>query len=54
MKYVISWRERPAASARDYEAAHERVLEIFSDKFKLPESFKGCSLWSGSAITAAT
>ena len=40
MKYVISWRERPTASARDYEAAHERVLEIFSDKFKLPESFK--------------
>ena len=39
MKYVISWRERPAASARDYEAAHERILEIFSDKWKMPESF---------------
>jgi len=31
MKYVISWRERTAASARDYEAAHDRVLEIFKD-----------------------
>ncbi len=30
MKYVISWRERPAASAKDYEAAHERVLQIFT------------------------
>jgi hypothetical protein len=38
MKYVISWRERPAASARDYEAAHDRVLEIFKD-WKKPESF---------------
>jgi len=38
MKYVIPWRERPAASARDYEAAHDRVLEIFKD-WKKPESF---------------
>jgi Protein of unknown function (DUF3303) len=38
MKYVISWRERPAASAREYEAAHERVLEIFKD-WKMPASF---------------
>src|ERR1035441_2588077 len=38
MKYVISWRERPAASARDYEAAHDRVLEIFKD-WKKPASF---------------
>ena len=35
MKYVISWRERPAASARDYEANHERVLQIFKD-WKMP------------------
>jgi hypothetical protein len=40
MKYVVSWRERPAASSRDYEAAHERCLEIFSDKWKFPESVK--------------
>jgi len=40
MKYVISWRERPAASSREYEAAHERILEIFSEKWKMPESFK--------------
>jgi len=38
MKYVITWRERPAASSRDYEAAQERVLEIFKD-WKMPASF---------------
>ena len=38
MKYVIAWRERPAASARDYEAAHERILEIFKD-WQMPASF---------------
>jgi hypothetical protein len=38
MKYAISWRERPAASAREYEAAHERILEIFKD-WKMPASF---------------
>ena len=38
MKYVISWRERPAASSKDYEAAHERIMEIFKD-FKFPASF---------------
>ena len=37
MKYVISWRERPAASSREYEAAHERILEIFKD-WKMPAS----------------
>ncbi len=40
MKYVISWRERPAATSRDYEAAQERILQIFSKDFKLPASFK--------------
>jgi Protein of unknown function (DUF3303) len=39
MKYVISWRERPAASAKDYEEAHERVLEIFNKDWKMPPSF---------------
>jgi hypothetical protein len=39
MKYVISWRERPAASSRDYEAAHERVLAIFKD-WQMPPSLK--------------
>jgi hypothetical protein len=38
MKWVISWRERPAGSAKDYEAAHDRVLQIFKD-WKKPESF---------------
>jgi hypothetical protein len=40
MKFVISWRERPAASSREYEAAHERILEIFSEKWQWPASFK--------------
>jgi hypothetical protein len=39
VKYVISWRERPAASAKEYEAAHERVLQIFNKDFKMPASF---------------
>jgi len=37
VKYVVSWRERPAASSREYEAAHERILEIFKD-WKMPAS----------------
>jgi len=40
MKYVVSWRERPAASSKDYEAAHRRVLQIFNKDFKMPASFK--------------
>jgi CTP:molybdopterin cytidylyltransferase MocA len=39
MKYVISWRERPAASFRDYEGAQERVLAIFNKDWKMPASF---------------
>lgn len=39
MKWVISWHERPAASSKDYEAAHDRVLEIFK-VWKMPASFK--------------
>ena len=38
MKYAISWRERPAASFRDYEAAQERVLAIFNKDWRMPES----------------
>ena len=37
MKYV-SWRERPAASFRDYEAAQERVLAIFNEDWRMPAS----------------
>lgn len=37
MKYVVTWRERPAASAADYEAAQKRVLEIFG-AWKMPET----------------
>jgi uncharacterized protein DUF3303 len=39
MKYVVSWRERPAASAADYEAAQERLLKIFDKTWKMPASF---------------
>jgi CTP:molybdopterin cytidylyltransferase MocA len=39
MKYVVSWRERPAASSREYEAAHERILQIFNKDWKMPASF---------------
>jgi CTP:molybdopterin cytidylyltransferase MocA len=39
MKYVISWRERSAASFTDYEAAQERVLRIFNKDWKMPASF---------------
>jgi hypothetical protein len=40
MKYVVSWRERPAASSKEYEAAHDRILEIFTNKaWKFPASF---------------
>jgi hypothetical protein len=38
VKYGISWRERPAASFRDYEAAQERVLQIFNKDWKMPAS----------------
>ena len=30
MKYVVTWRERPTGSVAEYEAAQQRVLEIFS------------------------
>jgi hypothetical protein len=39
MKYVVSWRERSAASSREYEAAHERILQIFKN-WQMPASFK--------------
>lgn len=38
MKYMITWRERPAGSVREYEAAQERILAIFKD-WKFPASF---------------
>lgn len=37
MKYVVIWRERSAASFRDYEDAQERVLAIFKD-WQMPPS----------------
>ena len=30
MKYVVTWRERPAGSVAEYEAAQKRILEVFS------------------------
>ena len=38
-KYVLTWRERPAASAADYESAQKRVLEVFQH-WKMPESLR--------------
>ncbi|MGR6965262.1 DUF3303 domain-containing protein [Geodermatophilus sp. URMC 61] len=37
MKYVVTWRERPTASAAEYEAAQTRVREAFS-RGRLPRS----------------
>ena len=34
---MLTWRERPAASAADYEAAQKRVLEVFQ-QWEMPES----------------
>lgn len=39
MKYVITWHEREASSS-EYEAAKNRLLEVFKD-FKMP---KGCKI----------
>jgi hypothetical protein len=30
MRYVVSWSERPTASAAEFEAARKRVVEAFS------------------------
>ncbi len=37
MKYMLTWHERPAASATDYETAQKRVLEVFQ-QWTMPES----------------
>lgn len=37
VKYVLTWRERPAGSAKDYEDAQQRVLSVFS-KWEMPEA----------------
>ena len=37
MRYVVSWRERPTASAAEFEVARKRVVEAFSTSEK-PES----------------
>ena len=34
---MLTWRERPAASAADYEAAQKRDLEVFQ-QWEMPES----------------
>lgn len=35
VKYVLTWRERPGGSAKDYEEAQQRVLSVFS-KWEMP------------------
>ena len=37
--YVVSWSERPAGSYADYEAAQERVLQLFGG-YPMPDSLK--------------
>lgn len=37
MKYMLSWRERPMGSARDYEGAQERIMTIFQN-WEMPAS----------------
>lgn len=37
MKYMLTWSERPAGSAADYEAAQKRVLQLFS-AWQMPKS----------------
>lgn len=39
MKYVMTWWERPAGSATDYEQAQKRVLELFQ-QWQMPETLK--------------
>ena len=34
MRYVVSWRERPTASAAEFEVARRRVVEAFSTSEK--------------------
>jgi hypothetical protein len=37
MKYVVTWRERPAGSAAEYEAVRKRILHLFSE-IEMPKS----------------
>ncbi|RFU21136.1 DUF3303 domain-containing protein [Geodermatophilus marinus] len=37
MKYVLTWRERPAGSAAEYEATQKRILDVFS-QWEMPKS----------------
>ena len=39
MKYMISWFERPQGSAKEYENAQKRILEVFT-QWKAPDNFK--------------
>ena len=36
MKYLVTWRERPAGSPGEYEAAQKRILELFA-AWTMPE-----------------
>ena len=39
MKYMITWNERPMASAADYEGAQKRIMAVFKE-WKVPETVK--------------
>lgn len=38
-KYMVTWHERPAGSAAEYEAAQKRILALFQ-KWDMPKSLK--------------
>ena len=44
MKYVITWRERSAASFKDYEAAQERVAEDIQQRLENAREFYGAQI----------
>ena len=39
MKYMISWFERPQGSAKEYEHAQKRILDVFG-QWKAPDNVK--------------
>jgi hypothetical protein len=39
VKYMLSWHERVAGSALEYEAAQKRILQLFQ-QWAMPESLK--------------
>ncbi|MGY1690339.1 DUF3303 domain-containing protein [Geodermatophilus sp. SYSU D01105] len=38
MRYVVTWQDRPTGSIAEYEAAHERILDVLTRE--MPESLR--------------